>query len=98
MSPRGHSSKVFIRLYVDENIVRVAQVGPRSLILRESFECPPETEAQIVVVVDGHMTRYPIILDNGISSGDVEVSFSDIAPVERCKERPLFNELHDCPF
>jgi hypothetical protein len=98
MSPRGHSSKVHIRLYVDEHIVRVAQVGPKRMILRESFECPPETVGQIVVVVDGHYSRYPIILDHGISPGDVEVTFSDIAPVERIKERPLLTELEDCPF
>jgi hypothetical protein len=98
MSARGHSSKVQIRLHVDSHIVRVAQVGCRSLILREHFECPPESEGHVVIVVDGHKTTYPIVLDNGINHGDREVVFSDVETPARVPHMPLFSDLDDVPF
>jgi hypothetical protein len=95
---QGHSSTVHIRLKVDECILRVAQVGESSLILRESFECPPESEGEIVIVVDGHKSVYHVILDEGITRGMREVKFSDIQPPPRHTERLLFSELDDVPF
>jgi len=98
MSARGHSSTVHIQLHVDDTILRVAQVGDRSLILREQFECPPASEGQVVIVVDGHSTAYRILLDEGITLGKREVAFSDITPPPRHTERFLFSESDDVPF
>jgi hypothetical protein len=95
---QGHSSTVHLRLRVAGCTLRVAQVGESSLILRESFECGPETEGEIEIVVDGHKSVYRVILDDGITKDMREVRFSDIQQPIQLGQRSLFNEPDDAPF
>jgi len=53
----GYSSKVEILLELKEQTLRVAQVGPDSLILREPRQLPARTDAVLVITVDGQEER-----------------------------------------
>ncbi len=55
----------------------VAQSGPDFLILEQPAIRPP-TPAELVVEVDGSVSRYPCFLANGISG--------DKVTVERCRQ------------
>jgi hypothetical protein len=89
----GHSSNVQIRLIVDDRILGVSQVGDRSFILRETdFECPPETEGEIVIVVDGHVSRYRVILDKGIARDTPDIVYTDVERLPPPKNGMLFDE------
>ncbi len=51
----------------------VAQSGPDFVILEKPAMRPP-TSAELVVEVDGSVSRYPCFLTNGISGGRIAVT------------------------
>jgi hypothetical protein len=48
----GFSAHVELFLLVEDKKLRVAQVGPESLILRDTCTIPPGTRGRIVIKVD----------------------------------------------
>ncbi len=71
----GFSTAVRITLEVQGRVLRVAQVGPTSLILKEVIPIEPGTPARVVVRVDDLPHISDIILHEGIR--DREVFFQD---------------------
>lgn len=62
----GHSAKVQIRLFVNGQVLPVAQLGPDFLVLQEPTNHPP-AEAEIAMSVDGRESRWPVRLVDGIA-------------------------------
>jgi hypothetical protein len=60
-----YSSDVRIRLHIGEHILRVAQVGPASLLLRDLLDWPPGS-GTLEVVVDGESQSRTIMLPQGL--------------------------------
>jgi len=58
----GFSTAVRITLEVDGHVLRVAQVGEDSLILRDTLFPILPVDARIVIVVDGERRVHPVIL------------------------------------
>ncbi len=53
-------------LSVNGSVLRIGQLGPDFLILRNPIEHPP-SDAEIMVSIDGHERRWTIRLPDGIS-------------------------------
>jgi|SRR5271166_5198439 len=68
----GHSADVSIGLLIDGNWLRVAQLGPDFLILREGAEHSP-CDAVIKLRVDDVERHWTVRLPEGISSGSDRV-------------------------
>ena len=71
----GYSAHVEIYLLVDGEPLRVAQVGPGSLILRDLREIPPGASAKLVIKIDDHNEEHDIILFEGASGSRQPVRF-----------------------
>ena len=63
----GYSADVSIHLLVSGLKLRVAQIGPQSMILRDVESVPSSTAAQLVVSVDGEEQIDEIMLHNGVT-------------------------------
>jgi hypothetical protein len=68
----GHSADVSIGLFIDGSWLRVAELGPDFLILREGAEHPP-CDAVIKLRVEDVERRWTVRLPQGISSGSDRV-------------------------
>ena len=55
--------------------MRIAQIGPKSFILRDACEYPPGTEGTIVIKVDDRERKVHAFLQNGVTSGVDEVEY-----------------------
>ena len=75
LRPEGYSSSIDIRLRVSGGEYRVAQVGESFLIMRDKISIPPETEAEVVITVDGDQFVHPVFLHQGISPDTSATSF-----------------------
>ena len=73
----GYSSDVTIYLCADGKRLRVAQVGPSRLILRDRCDIYPGTQAVICISVDGHEERHEVTLDEGCVVESDVVKFSE---------------------
>ena len=73
--PQKDYSTVDIRLSVGDRILDVAEASEYYLVLAESAEVPPGTNAEIIVVFDGRECRRPIVLSQRISRDSRQVSF-----------------------
>jgi hypothetical protein len=72
-SSSGYSAHVEMQLLLPGgDSLPVAQSGPDFLILEQPATRPP-TPAELVVDVDGSVSRYPCFLTNGISGANVTV-------------------------
>jgi len=71
----GYSADVEVYLCVGGQVLRVAQIGCNSFILRDRCELPPGTEATIVMKVDGREKEYHAFLQNGVVKGVEEVAY-----------------------
>jgi hypothetical protein len=71
----GYSSDVSIQLRVADKALRIAQIGPKSFILRDTCEFPPGTEGTIVITVDGDERKIHAFLQNGVTNGTREVQY-----------------------
>ncbi len=65
----GFSTAVRIVLEVGGKVLRVAQVGEHSLILKDTKpeEMAPTSNAQIIITVDGERRVHPVNLHEGIA-------------------------------
>ena len=72
-SSSGYSARVEMQLLLPGgDSLPVAQSGPDFLILEQPAMRPP-TQAELVIEVDGSVSRYPCFLANGISGARVAV-------------------------
>jgi hypothetical protein len=55
-------------LYVGGHVLRVAQLGPDFLVLNTAFTHAP-ADAEIAMSIDGHQSRWPVRLLDGIHPG-----------------------------
>jgi hypothetical protein len=62
----GHSADVRMDLHVNGHVLPIAQLGPDFLILRNPVDHPP-TDAEIALSIDGHESRWPVRLQEGLS-------------------------------
>jgi hypothetical protein len=63
----GHSADVRMELRLDGHVLPIAQLGPDFLILTHPLDHPP-AEAEIALSIDGHESRWPVRLHEGISA------------------------------
>ena len=73
--PYDYSATVDLRLRINGRILDVGQVGHKFLILAESYEVPPGTEGELIVIVDGEESVHRVNLPEGIKSYSQLVSF-----------------------
>jgi len=71
----GYSSEVELSLQIADKTMRIAQIGPKSFILRDACEYPPGTEGTIVIKVDDRERKVHAFLQNGVTSGVDEVEY-----------------------
>ena len=70
----GYSAHVEMQLLLPGGeMLPVAQSGPDFVILEKPVLRPPST-AELVIEVDGSVSRYPCFLANGISGGRIAVA------------------------
>jgi hypothetical protein len=69
-----YSAEVTLRLIIDDRRLRIAQVGPDMLILRDQHDTKT-TNATLVITVDGKERRQEIVLPQGLSLGREEYSY-----------------------
>ena len=65
-STNGHSADVRMQLFVNGRVLKIAQLGPRFLMLDQPIEHPP-AEAEIQMSIDGKEERWRVRLPDGIS-------------------------------
>jgi hypothetical protein len=71
----GYSAHVEIHLQLDDECVRVAQLGPDFFILREFRRIPPETAAVIVLKIDDHEEERQVFVHRGTLPGVRRVEY-----------------------
>jgi len=72
---REYSSTIDIRLRVDGKLLDVTQVSESFLVLGAPAFVPPETEAEVIIIVDGRARSRKIFLHDGIYPNDLRVTF-----------------------
>jgi hypothetical protein len=68
----GHSAEVQMRLLVNGFSFPIAHMGPNYLRLRNGVEQPP-VSGEVILVVDGHESRWSVFLPEGLHSGQERV-------------------------
>jgi hypothetical protein len=63
---QNHSARVRMELRLNGSILTISHLGPDYLILGEAVDYPP-TQAEIVMSVDGHQSRWSVQLPAGVS-------------------------------
>jgi hypothetical protein len=71
----GYSAHVELYLLVGGEQLRVAQVGPDSLILRDIRVIAPSTSAKLVINIDDHHEEHEVVLFEGASGTRQPVKF-----------------------
>ena len=66
----GYSADVRMQLSVNGHTIRIGQLGPDFLILRDAPDLPP-SQAEITVSIDGRMRRWSVQLPDGVSAAQV---------------------------
>jgi hypothetical protein len=74
----GHSAQVRMELHVNGHVLPIAQLGPDFLVLTNPIDHPPG-DAEIAMSIDGHESRWPVRLLDGLSSQQRR------APIARCQ-------------
>jgi hypothetical protein len=62
----GHSAQVCMELRLNGQVLRIAQLGPDFLMLKQPFDHPP-TEAEIYLRIDESESSWRVNLVEGIS-------------------------------
>ncbi len=76
MSSANHSAVVRITLHVNGQEIRVAQMGPDFLTLKEPAQLPP-SHGQVTLEVDGNVQTFEVSFPDGISAKDKRVTVAD---------------------
>jgi hypothetical protein len=75
----GHSAVVRMELHLNGHVLPIAQLGPDFLVLATLID-HPAAEAEIVMSIDGHESRWPIRLLDGISPVQTRTRISGCQP------------------
>jgi hypothetical protein len=65
--PTGHSADVRLELLVGEQTIQLAQLLRDTIIVAAPTALPP-CAAEVRLTIDGHETRWPVYLPDGISA------------------------------
>jgi hypothetical protein len=78
----GHSSDVSLRLIVGDRVIPLASLGRGMCTAKMSVSEMPESDAELVVDVDGDIARYFVHVDR-VRAGSRQITFSchDYIPV-----------------
>jgi hypothetical protein len=71
----GYSAQVEIYLLIDGKRFEVAQIGAGALVLRGESTIPPNTEAKLVIKIDGVEERDTIVICNGSEVSRQELQY-----------------------
>src|SRR5947199_10241872 len=63
----GHSAEVRLELHVNGHVLRLAQLGSDFVIVADPVN-HPQVEAEIAMSIDGHESRWPVPLHEGLSA------------------------------
>lgn len=66
----GYSADVRMHLRIAGRTVRIGQLGPEFIILRDAPDLPP-SEGEITVSIDGRIRQWSVQLPDGISASKV---------------------------
>ncbi len=69
-----------MHLFVNGQVLQLAQLGPEFLVLREPADHPP-CDAEIAMSIDGHESRWTVHLHEGIRADQRKT------PISRCADR-----------
>jgi hypothetical protein len=72
----GHSSNVELFLLAGNQSLKLAQIGPSFVTLREPAELPPG-DAEILMKVDGRERRWSVSLTHGSVPFDLNIETVD---------------------
>ena len=56
---------------IDGKRYDIAQIGDGKLILRDDEQIPPGTEAELVIVIDGHEQRESVVLGQAVNDKEL---------------------------
>jgi hypothetical protein len=73
----GYSAHVELRLDLGDRVLKVAQVGPSSLILREPCDLEP-CFGDLIIRVDDSVEKYRVALYEGASAKNAIVRYEDV--------------------
>ena len=62
-----HSADVRMHLRLNGHVLPIAQLGLDFLVLETPFDHPP-ADAEIDMSIDGHESRWPVYLTNGLAA------------------------------
>jgi hypothetical protein len=69
-----YSSEVSLTLLIDGQALRVWQVGPEMLILKDRLATTTR-EATLIITVDGRERRQAVVLPQGLAANQEEVRY-----------------------
>jgi hypothetical protein len=72
----GHSAKVNMQLLLNGNSIRIEQLGPDFLIVKEPFDHPP-ADASLVLEVDDSRRTWNVRLPHGISAASNRIAIGN---------------------
>jgi hypothetical protein len=67
----GHSAQVRMELFLDGQVLPIAQFGPDFLILEKPADHSP-TNGEILMSIDGHERRWTVYLPDGLVAGQLK--------------------------
>lgn len=67
--PRHYSAEVRLYLETSKGTFSLAQIGPNDVIFAKPVDLPP-CDAEVVMSIDGTVTRWPVRLANGVTSSN----------------------------
>ena len=73
----SYSAHVDMFLILDDHKLSLGQLGPAHCILEQEGDFPPG-DAEIVLIIDGHESRIPVYLPNGISPDQQRVAYQPL--------------------
>lgn len=72
----SYSPNILIYLEIDQRKIRLADVLYDSATLYEEVEASPGSRGHLVMEIDGSKESQEVILERGISKGDLKILFS----------------------
>ena len=76
--PGVFSSDVDIQMIVGDEVLSVSKIGPELLTLKSAVSLPP-CDAEVVLTVDGQISRWTVRLPEGASSESRQVKTVQLA-------------------
>lgn len=81
-SPRGYSPRVKLRMIIGQDVFPLASLGAQRCRSRFALPELPESDAELIVDVDGDVARYHVRLIDGVRAGAREFRFWCYGPTQ----------------